>query len=183
MSPPKRAAPGTRPSTAQKCVISSKLRDENNIDKGAVNARNLVAATSTRNKSPSSSVEDEGTEHTSERPSDTEQTPDSEQPDGSDDDEVIEVTAQGKRKKQCAHSGRGKVRRIGGRNSSEVEETPEEELGSFLFFWRTRTHIIEYRTYDERMELAYLRILPACSENRGDRFTSLSCFRVLCCCL
>ncbi len=162
MSPPKHAAPA-RPSTARQCVISSKLRDENNIDKGAVNARNLVAATSTRNKSPSSSVEDEGTEHTSERPWDLEQTP--EQPDGSDDDEVIEVTAQGKRKKQCAHAGRGKVRRIGGRNSSEVEETAEEELGSFLFFWITRTHIIEYRVYDERMELTHLCILPACSKN------------------
>ena len=61
--PPKATAPA-QPPTIRKCVASSKLRDENNIDKGAIHARKAVAPTS-----PSvEDVEDEEVQRTFEHP-------------------------------------------------------------------------------------------------------------------
>jgi len=101
--PPKATASTApaQPPTAQKCIASSKLHDENNIDEGAIHTQKTVA--STRNMSPSmEDVEDEEAQRTFEHPRSLERL--LEPSDGSDDDEPGEVTTQGKCKNQCSHS-------------------------------------------------------------------------------
>ena len=121
--PPKATAPA-QPPTIRKRVASSKLRDENNIDEGAIHARKAVAPTS-----PSvEDVEDEEVQRTFEHPRNLEKL--LEPSDGSDE-EPEEVTAQGKRKNQRNHSGQEKMRCVN--EDSEVEEErAEDERGMIL---------------------------------------------------
>lgn len=117
--PPKVSIP-TRAPTARKRVASSKLRDENNIDDAAVNARNTT--NSRRTISPSvEEVEDEEAGHTFEHPKNPERL--LERSDGSDkgdddNDVPVRVTTTGKRNNASGHSGQKKAQQV----SSETEE-------------------------------------------------------------
>jgi len=121
-----------RPPTMWEHTVSSKLRDENNIDKTALNVRKAAAPTA-HNISPSvEDVKDEEAQHTFEHPHNPEWL--LELSDRSNNDEVAEVTAHRKQKNQHSHSGQAKACHVEGlgdegdtKDESEVNiETGEE---------------------------------------------------------